>query len=67
MDKTLCFEKIEGADAKYHSKVAFRVPAKKCQNKAILVLYLNVSLARNTTFWQIEGAKAKHDNSFFKL
>ena len=41
-----------------------RVPTQKYPNKTISVLHLRVFFPRNITFWQIEGAGVKHDNSF---
>ena len=66
--ETLCLEKNEGADIKYHSTVAFSSSTPKIPIKDNFgPIYKKVFFARKITFWQNEGAEVKHDNSFFKF
>ena len=73
MDKISCLEEFEGANVKYHSVAVFsssssKIRQKKYPNKTNVVLNLKkVFLARNMTFWQIEGGEIKRNNSFFEF
>ena len=68
MIEILFLEKLEGADVKYHSEAAFLNSSpniNKWDNFG--PTFKKNFFARNITFWQIDGAEVKHDNSFLKF
>ena len=61
----MCLKQFEGADVKYHSTVAVSSSSPKLPKENNFGPTFNFFFFRKTTFWQIEGAEVKHDNSFF--
>ena len=63
----MCSEKYESVDVKYHSTVAFLSFCLKLPKKDNFGPIFKGFFSGNITFWQIEGAEVKHDNTFFKF